>query len=100
LLPAKAIDFDTLVIESEEDIKVRQSALKLINYACIQYAWTTYEGRIQAVKAHTNFKHKIAVPITTDILLFPTASPTHMDNVWLNDLHIESILEIDAVTSQ
>jgi len=92
LLPAKQIAFDTLVIETNQIVKVRKTPLEIIKAACIN-TWCTYEGRRQAVMHHTNFKKKIPIPIDIHegIYLFPTHSTTNIQNRWIAFQHIKTI---------
>ena len=92
LLPAKQIDYDTVVIKQSGTKYVRQTPLKLIKAACYD-DWTTYEGRRQAVTHHTNFKQKVPIPISIDkgIYLFPTHSPRSIHNSWIAYQHIAFI---------
>src|SRR5690625_7827007 len=94
LLPAKQIDFETIVIETDQIIKVRKTSLELIEAACYN-EWSTYEGRRQAVIHHTNFKRKVPIPINIKkgIYFFPTHSPTSIHNKWISFQHIDQIKE-------
>jgi len=98
LLPARDIDYDTIVIEENETKYVQQTSFNLINEACLKRNWTTYEGRRDAVIQHTNFKQKTPIPIDIHqgIYFFPTHSPNNMDNIWIAFHHILSIGKIPA----
>lgn len=84
LIPAKSIHYDTIVIERNATLHIRQTPLQIIDNSC-QREWTTYEGRKAAVMMHTNFRQKIPLPINIhkQIHIFPTHSPTHIDNCWI-----------------
>lgn len=94
LLPARQIDFDTIVIEKGRKIKVRKTSLELIKAACYN-EWSTYEGRRQAVIHHTNFKRKVPIPINIrkGNYFFPTHSPTSIYNKWFSYQHINEIIK-------
>lgn len=62
LLPAKQIEYDTIVLEHEKKYHVRQTPFHIIKAACCNN-WCTYEGRRKAVIYHTNFKQKTPIPI-------------------------------------
>src|SRR5690625_26621 len=98
LLPARDIDYDTIVIEKNETKYVRQPSLNLIKETCLMRDWTTYEGRRIGVIKHTNFKQKTPIPIDIHkgIYFFPTHSPNNMDNIWIAFQHILSIDNIPA----
>ncbi len=94
LLPARQIDFDTIVIEKGRKIKVRKTSLELIKAACYN-DWSTYDGKRQAVIHHTNFKRKVPIPINirNGNYFFPTHSPTSIYNKWFSYKHIYEIMK-------
>jgi len=98
LLPARDIDYDTVVIEVNETKHIRKTSLNLIKEACLMRDWTTYEGRRNGVIKHTNFKQKTPIPIDIHkgIYFFPTHSPSNIDNIWIAFHHILSIENIPA----
>ena len=98
LLPARDIDYDTIVIKENETKYIRQTSFNLIKEACLKRDWTTYEGRRYGVIQQTNFKQKTPIPIDIDkgIYFFPTHSPSNMDNIWIALHHILSIGKILA----
>lgn len=91
LLPAKAIDYDTIVLEKNNFLYIQQTPLQIIKNSCYKYG-TTYEGRRKAVNYHTNFYQKIPLPISIKkrLYLFPTHSPKHLNNCWLSYMNISS----------
>src|SRR5690625_5837534 len=98
LLPARNIDYDTIVIEENETKYVQETSFNLIKEACLKRDWTSYEGRRDGVIKHTNFKKKTPIPIDIHkgIYFFPTHSPTNIDNIWIAFHHILSIEKIPA----
>lgn len=92
LTSAKAIDYDTIVLEKNRILRIQQTPMQIIKQSCY-HGWTTYKGRRKAVIHHTNFYQKTPVPIsiTNRIYLFPTHSPNHIDNYWLSYQGIISI---------
>src|SRR5690625_3043982 len=95
LIPAKSIEYDTVVIEQNRKIHVRQTPLEIIKAACYN-EWYTYDGRRRAVSHHTNFQKKIPIPINArkGIFFFPTYSPLRFDNIWLSYRHISRTIVI------
>lgn len=85
LIPAKEIDASTIVMEDKQETRVRTTPLEIIKQSCIHH-WSTYEGRRTAVIDHLQFKQKTPIPISIaqKICFFPTHSPTHADNHWIN----------------
>ena len=89
LLPAKVIDYDTIVLEQTRTLYIQQTPLEIIKAACYN-EWYTYEGRREAVMRHTNFRNKVPIPICShkEIYFFPTHSPNLFENHWLSYKHI------------
>src|SRR5690625_1224879 len=89
LFQAKHFEYDTIVIERERKLYIRQTPLQIIKSSCQKY-WSTYEGRRDAVVALMNFKQKVPIPISIHkaIYLFPTHSPNHLDNSWIAYEHV------------
>src|SRR5690625_1608023 len=89
LLPAKQIDYDTIVIERSRILYIKQTPFQIIQTSCQKY-WSTYEGRRDAVVALMNFKQKVPIPVSIHnaIYLFPTHSPNHRDNSWIAFEHV------------
>ncbi|MEI3613596.1 competence protein ComK [Pseudogracilibacillus sp. SO30301A] len=94
LLPARQIEFESIVIETDQIIKVRKTQLELIDETC-HIECCTYEGRRNAVIHHTNFKRKVPIPINIQkgIYFFPTHSPSDINNKWISYQHIYKIKE-------
>lgn len=84
IIPAKKIDYDSIVVEGERLRYIRQTPLKIIKESCIHY-WSTYEGRRQAVIHHTGFKEKVPIPVNPKqgIIAIPTHAIKHIDCCWL-----------------
>src|SRR5690625_7871127 len=89
LFQAKYFEYDTIVIEQERKLYIRQTPLQIIRASCQKY-WSTYEGRRDAVVNQMNFKQKVPIPVSIDktIYLFPTHSPNHLDNSWIAFEHV------------
>lgn len=100
IIPAKAIDYDTIVLEQNRKIHVRQTPMQIIEEACLHH-WTTYVGRRNAVHQHTNFYQKVPLPISIQkqLYFFPTHSPKRFDNCWLAYQHILSVEQVNETTS-
>lgn len=89
MIPARKIEYDTIVIEGENLLYIRQTPLDIIKQSCIHY-WSTYEGRREAVMHHTGFKEKVPIPINPKrgIIAIPTHGIKHIDCCWLMHDHI------------
>lgn len=95
IVPAKQIEFDSIVVESEGVHYIRQTPQQIIEASCI-HNWSDYEGRRNAVIHHTGFKEKVPIPIHPNkgIVAFPTHAIKHIDCCWLIPQHI---LRIDTL---
>ena len=59
-----------------------KTPIELLNEACLRYA-STLEGRLQAVTKVLNFKKPPFLIMPYDLGVFPTASPSNPDCVWI-----------------
>lgn len=89
IIPAKQIEFDSIVIEESQKFYIRQTPLQIIKASCLEY-WSDYEGRRKAVIHHTGFKEKVPIPINSQevMVAFPTHAIKHFDCSWLFYNHI------------
>ncbi len=89
IIPAKHIDYQSIVIEANGTKRINQTPLEIIRYSCTQY-WADYEGRRNAVIAHLKYKQKTPIPVSVQhkLCFFPTHAPTHMDNCWINPAQV------------
>ncbi|UCZ52935.1 competence protein ComK [Bacillus shivajii] len=84
ILPAKEVEYDTIVIEKHAKYYVKQTPLKMIKLACLD-GGSNYQGRREAVTHLTGAMQKMPIPINPNlnIYAFPTHSPSNMDCMWL-----------------
>src|SRR5690625_3405510 len=84
LLPAKSINYQTIVIEEGKKIYVRQTPLEIIRQGCAD-DWSDYDSRRNAVMQHTNFIQRLPIPVNIRkaFYFFPTHSPKHSNNCWI-----------------
>lgn len=89
ILPARQIDYDSIVIEGEKTLYIRQTPLDIIKQSCIDN-WSSYEGRKEAVIHHTGFKQKLPIPVNKQIpiVAFPTHALKHINCAWLMYDHV------------
>src|SRR5690625_1097525 len=101
LIPARSIEYDTVVMEQDKKVHVRKTPLEIIKAACHD-EWYTYDGRRRAVSHHTNFQKKVPIPINAEkgIFFFPTRSPSHFETIWLSYKHIIQTIEISRKPAQ
>jgi len=89
LLPAKSINYQTIVIEENKILYVRQTPLEIIRQGCVD-DWSDYVSRRNAVMHHTSFIQRLPIPVNIRkaFYFFPTHSPGHSDNCWIAYQHI------------
>jgi competence protein ComK len=93
LIPAKHIDYDTIVYETNQILYVKQRPLDMIKVACLD-GGSTYDGRRVAVIHQTGAQHKVPIPINPleKIYAFPTHSPSLYECSWIFYHHVRSIM--------
>ncbi|WP_100374119.1 competence protein ComK [Bacillus sp. FJAT-45037] len=91
LLPAYQPDCDTIVLEGQQTIYVREPALTMIKRACIE-GGATYDGRRLAVAELTRAQNKVPISVdtTNQIYAFPTHSPSKLECIWIFYHHVKS----------
>ncbi|MBU8906535.1 competence protein ComK [Desertibacillus haloalkaliphilus] len=92
LLPAKHTDYDTIALEFDRELYIKQPPLSLIKTACLE-GGSTYDGRRDAVTHLTGAQNKVPIPIDPieQIYAFPTNSPSQFDCIWIFYPHVKSI---------
>ncbi len=85
---ARHLEFQTHIIEKGSTIYSKLPSLKLIEYACIM-GGSTFKGRQDSVKFRFGIHSKIPILINhhDETILFPTHSPSHIDNTWISLEH-------------
>ncbi|WP_067729110.1 competence protein ComK [Oceanobacillus damuensis] len=92
LMPAYHSNYQTIALEQERTLFIRQTPMQLIQAACLEYG-ATYEGRKQAVIHKTGFQRKIPLPIDAgkNIYVFPTHATNDPDCSWIFATHVRNI---------
>ncbi|SDJ97518.1 competence protein ComK [Sediminibacillus albus] len=92
LLAAAQLEYETVVLEQERQLYVKQPPLQLIKKACLD-AGSTYDGRRLAIIYHTGSRKKVPIPINPEknIFAFPTCSPASFSCYWIFYRHIFDI---------
>lgn len=95
LLPARRIEFSTLIITNYGKEYVPDPSLHMIKSAC-RDNFEEYEGNRKVIISHTNFIQKTPMPICKrkGIYFFPTHSPHRIENCWINHHHVANIDKI------
>src|SRR5690625_5702971 len=80
-LPAKSINDQTIVIEENKILYVRQTPLEIIRQGCVD-DWSDYDSRRNAVMQHTNFIQRLPIPVNIrkSFYFFSTYLTGHNDN--------------------
>ena len=94
LIPAKSMEYYTIVLTSTEKLYIKQTPIEIIKASCFQ-DFSSYEVRREAVKYLTDFQNKVPIPVNTsqDIYAFPTKSPSSNECVWLFFHQIKKIVD-------
>lgn len=92
LLPAAHTDYNTMVIERNQQLCVRKTPIQLIQTSCLANC-STYEGRRAAVMHHFGIKRKVPILInpSKNLFTFPTHSPTDFACSWIFYSHVSDI---------
>ncbi|UCZ52936.1 competence protein ComK [Bacillus shivajii] len=92
LIPAKSIEYDTIVLEENAKYYVKQTPINIINKGCLE-GGSDYKGRRRAVTHLTGTVNKVPIPINPHLNLyaFPTHSPKHRECSWLFYHHIRKL---------
>ncbi|SET17086.1 competence protein ComK [Salinibacillus kushneri] len=100
LLPTRHFEYDTLVMEQEQEFYVRKTPLQLIKKACLE-ARSSYDGRREYIMYKTNFRHKVPIPVnpSLQIYAFPTRSPQDFNCKWIFFQHIQSLQHAPSIKS-
>lgn len=98
LIPAREINYQTEVIEHNHSTKVPEPPLDIIKESCTHY-WSDYEGRRNAVIQKLGYKQKTPIPLSIQrkLCFFPTHSPSHIDNCWIN---FNQVARLDKISKK
>ncbi|AJD92237.1 hypothetical protein JMA_29200 [Jeotgalibacillus malaysiensis] len=91
---ARHLEYQTHIIESGQSCYSPMTPLQLMDYACIM-GGSTYKGRQDSVRYKFSFYSKIPILVNQneEIIMFPTHSPTHIDNTWISLEHFHKAYE-------
>jgi len=85
LLPVRAIDYYSIVVEKESIYYVKQTPLEIIRHSCQRLGLTSYEARRKIIAEEYSLRYKTPIVLSQleEICAFPTASPAHEDCCWI-----------------
>jgi len=97
ILPAKQIEYDTIVFETEQTLHTRQTPIHIIRHSCLAYM-SDYDGRRDAVIHHTGHKERIVIPVNPyeRLIFFPTHGTRHIDCSWIAYHHVISFETLES----
>lgn len=92
ILPAFEIEYEAIIIETNNILHVKQNPFKLVKENCLDNG-ASYDGRRHSVVHLTGFSRCVPIPINPrkDIFAFPTHSPKNMNCSWIIFKHIVQI---------
>lgn len=95
LLPARHIEYETIIIEQNKQFLVRKTALELMENACSRYG-SKFDGRRKSVMEKTGFKRRVPIPVSIhfDIYAFPTHAIKDYDCIWIFANHVQYVGQI------
>ncbi|KIL46704.1 hypothetical protein KP77_28310 [Jeotgalibacillus alimentarius] len=90
---ARHLEYQSMIMEPDRTCYSAHTPLKLINQACLDKG-SSYSGRLESARHKLCIYNKIPVLVDQfeEIILFPTHSPSHIDNTWISIDHYKKIL--------
>ncbi|MDZ5711331.1 competence protein ComK [Jeotgalibacillus haloalkalitolerans] len=91
---ARHLEYQSHIIETGKSCYSAMTSLQLLDYAC-KMGGSTYKGRQDSVRFKFSFYSKIPILVNQneEIIMFPTHSPTHIDNIWISLEHFDKAFE-------
>lgn len=85
LLPVRAIDYYSIVLEKESIYYVKQTPLEIIRRSCLKLGLTTYEARRKVIAEEYSLRYKTPIVLSQleEIFAFPTMSPVNQECCWI-----------------
>ena len=98
LLPARHIEYETIVIEQDKQFLVQKTALELMERACSKYG-AKFDGRRKSVMEQTGYKRRVPIPVSIrfDIYAFPTHAIKDRDCMWIFGNHVHHVERMPPV---
>ena len=87
----------SLIYEDEERYIVNQTPFSIMEDSC-KYFGSTYEGRKNGAKDILGVEYKVPIVVedSSNLIIFPTTSPSAEDCAWISLKHVSKILKIDS----
>ena len=90
LLYIKRNAFGSEVKYIDDSVVLSKVPLSVINMLCVQFG-STYQGRIESVRASYGINKMIPVYVNEDILLFPNGPVRDYETIWINYHQISAV---------
>ena len=87
----------SLIYEDDERYIVNQTPFSIMEDSC-KYFGSTYEGRKNGAKDILGVEYKVPIVVedSSNLIIFPTTSPSADDCAWISLKHVSKILKIDS----
>ena len=87
----------SLIYEDEERYIVNQTPFSIMEDSC-KYFGSTYEGRKNGAKDILGVEYKVPIVVedSSNLIIFPTTSPSAEDCAWISLKHVSKIIKIDS----
>jgi competence protein ComK len=86
----------SLVYEDDERYIINKSPFSIMEDSC-KYFGSTYEGRKNGAKDILGAEYKVPIVVedSSNLIVFPTTSPSAEDCAWISLKHVKKIIKID-----
>ncbi len=89
------------ILEDNNEYIIDNTPFKIMDYSC-KYFGSSYEGRKEGTKAILNVDYKVPIIVenSSNLIFFPTSSPTATDCSWISLKDIKSFNEIEHIGTE
>src|SRR5690625_4932626 len=94
LKSALSSEYETIVIEKDRKVYIRQSQMEIIEETCKE-GGADYNGRRNAVIHTTQVAHNVPIPVIPAYFIygFPTHAVKHVKCMWIFICHIKAVVK-------
>src|SRR5699024_4528915 len=100
IIPAKHINYDSIVLEGDTVYPVRQTPLEIVKYTakCNGY---DFESRKKSCDTYFDYAYKLPISLSDAMLLiaFPTRGIDHFDCIWIIERNVKEIMKQGGVST-
>jgi competence protein ComK len=91
----------SLVYEDDERYIINKSPFSIMEDSC-KYFGSTYEGRKNGAKDILGAEYKVPIVVedSSNLIVFPTTSPSAEDCAWISLKHVRKIIKIDSCNTK